>query len=286
MVVNEVKTHTDPTQFDAIELFNPTNAAVDISGWYLSDSGDNPLKYQIPANTILGPGQYLVFDETDFNPTPATPLAHHFALNGSAGDEVYLSRVLSPGVPALEDMISFDATFNGQTLARFPNATGRLLPSLTPSLGAADANPQVGPLVISEFNYNPALPSAAALAIVPTMTRQQLEFVEIKNPTLQTITLTNWRLRGQLDFDFAPGTTMLPGETLVVIKFDPLSGRGLGGPEWVVAGPDRAGRQRTDGRAPGGSAAQVQGGADPVAVPARLRPRPRMAPGDGLGPPR
>ena len=38
MVVNEVLTHTYPPQKDAIELFNTTDAQIDIGGWFLSDS--------------------------------------------------------------------------------------------------------------------------------------------------------------------------------------------------------------------------------------------------------
>ena len=37
VVVNEVLAHTDLPMLDSIELYNSTNAAIDISGWYLSD---------------------------------------------------------------------------------------------------------------------------------------------------------------------------------------------------------------------------------------------------------
>ena len=92
MVINEVIANTAGVDnaLDAIELMNTTTSAVDIGGWYLSDSGDNPLKFQIPAGKVIGPLGYVMFDESDFNPTPNSPAAHHFALSGTEGDDVWL----------------------------------------------------------------------------------------------------------------------------------------------------------------------------------------------------
>ena len=62
VVVNEVLAHSDGSQLDSIELFNTTDTAVDVGGWYLSDEGGDLLKYQIPAGTVIAAGGYLVFD--------------------------------------------------------------------------------------------------------------------------------------------------------------------------------------------------------------------------------
>ena len=69
VIINEVLPNTDVPGgvTDSIELFNPTSVAVDIGGWYLSDSAADLLKYRIPSGTTIGPGAYLVFDEDDFN---------------------------------------------------------------------------------------------------------------------------------------------------------------------------------------------------------------------------
>jgi hypothetical protein len=218
VVINEVLAHTDSPNVDSIELFNSSSSAINIGGWYLSDSGTNPFKYQITGSTILGPGQYRVFDESDFNPNPTNPGPNDFALS-SLGDQVYLTRNVG-GNAAFEDVVDFGSTFNGESLSRTPDGTGRLLPSSEPTLGSANASPRVGPLVISEVNYHPEDPSAAAVAIFTGITAKDLEFVEIKNPTTQTIDLSDWRLRGEVDFDFGSGT-MVPGETIVVVTFDP-----------------------------------------------------------------
>ena len=53
------------------------------------------------------------------------------------------------------------------------------------------------------------------------MTDNDLEFIEIANPTSGAIDLTNWRVRGEADFDFAAGTSLGAGEAIVVVSFDP-----------------------------------------------------------------
>ena len=89
------------------------------------------------------------------------------------------------------------------------------------TFGAANSDPRVGPIVISELNYAPGSPTAADLAIDPDLTANDLEFVEIHNPTSTSVNLSGWRLRGGVDFDFAAGTVLDAGQTLVVISFNP-----------------------------------------------------------------
>ena len=66
VVINEVLSHTDIPSFDSIELYNTTDAAIDVGGWYLSDSNENLQKYRIPDGTMIGSHQYLVFTEQQF----------------------------------------------------------------------------------------------------------------------------------------------------------------------------------------------------------------------------
>ena len=214
VVINEVLANTDAPQSDSIELFNPTSAAISVGGWFLSDEGDDLFKYQIPAGAVIAAGGYLVFDESDFNAT-----ATGFALSGSEGDQVYLSQAAGTFV-VLQDAVEFDATFNGESLGRLPDGTGRLTRLAGTSFGSANVEAEVGPLVISEVNYHPGNPSAAALAIDSTITDNDLEFIEIANPTSADVDLTNWRIRGEADFDFAGGT-LAAGEAVVVVSFDP-----------------------------------------------------------------
>ena len=216
VVINEILAHTDSPQSDSIELFNPTSSDINVGGWYLSDAGDDLLKFQIPAGTVIAAGGYLVFDEADFNSTSIG-----FALSGSNGDQVYLSQAFDGEFLGLQDAVEFGATFNGESLGRLPNGTGRLTRLAENSLGAANGVAEVGPLVISEVNYHPGTPNAAALALYPSLTDNDLEFIEIANPTASTIDLTDWRIRGEADYDFTVGTSLAAGAAIVIVSFDP-----------------------------------------------------------------
>ena len=217
-MVNEVLAHSDGSQLDSIELFNTTDSAIDVGGWYLSDEGGDLLKYQIPAGTVIAAGGYLVFDESDFNVTSTG-----FALSSSQGDQVFLSQAVEGTLVGLQDAVEFGATFSGESLGRLPDGTGRLTRLSSTSLGSANGEAEVGPLVISEVNYHPGAPSAAALAIDSTLTDNDLEYIEIANPTSATIDLTNWRIRGEADYDFAAGTSLAAGEAILVVSFDPAN---------------------------------------------------------------
>ncbi len=218
VVINEVIAHTEaPVRLaDSIELFNGTGAAIDIGGWYLSDSANEPLKFQIPAGTTLGPGAYVVYDERHFNAQ-----GRGFALSGDRGDDVWLTMADDNGaVQTFVDDVRFRASQNGESLARIPNGSGRLSPAVQPTFGSENAAPRVGPIVISEFNFNPGPPREDALTIDPTLSAGDLEFVEILNPTTTAVELSDWNLRGGVDYNFDAGL-IAAGEALVIVKFNP-----------------------------------------------------------------
>jgi hypothetical protein len=60
---------------DWVELYNRGPDAVDISGWHVSDSVKDTLRYTFPAGTVIPAGGYLVRDETQ--------LGFGFDLNGA-----------------------------------------------------------------------------------------------------------------------------------------------------------------------------------------------------------
>jgi len=214
IVINEVLTHTDPplTDPDSIELFNTTGSDIAIGGWYLSDSNENYKKYRIPDGTILTAGAYLVFDESHFNPTPGSPGINDFALNAAHGDDVYLMATdANDKLTMFVDHVDFGASINGESFGRWPNGAGDPYPMSDTSFGDANIGPRVGPILISEVHYNPG----------DTVGADDLEFIELFNPTNEAVDLTNWRIRKGVDFDFTPDTTIEPRSTLVVVSFDP-----------------------------------------------------------------
>ncbi|MEZ5300215.1 MAG: lamin tail domain-containing protein [Verrucomicrobiales bacterium] len=248
VVVNEVLTHTDLPQVDFIELHNMTGAPIDLGGWYLSDSAANLKKFQIPGGTMIAAGSYAVFDEDTLG----------FALDSAHGDEVYLSAADGSGaITRFADAVAFGAAFNGESLGRWPDATGDLYPMLAVTEGSANAGPRIGPVVISEVHYHPQSGD------------ESHEFIEIYNPTAAAVDLTNWQLRGGADFDFAPGTMLGSGEALVVVPFDPAdsvaraafeNAYGIGG-----AGVQIVGGYAPDQLANGGESVRLERPDDPPA---------------------
>ena len=223
VVINEVLSRTEPpaTLLDSVELHNTSNQAVDIGGWYLSDAAGSLLKYEVPAGTILGPNEYIVFDESHFNPTPLSPAPNDFALSGSRGDDVWLVVPNDTGVRYFVDDVHFGGALNGVSFGRVDGAGDRLAPQSSISLGCANRHPSTGPLIVSEVHYAPGNPTATALAIDPTLTAGDLEFVEILNPTTESVDLKNWRVRGGVDLDFDEGTLIDAGQALVLVRFNP-----------------------------------------------------------------
>jgi hypothetical protein len=222
VVINEILAHTDAPLSDSIELYNSTSSEVDLSGWFLSDEGEVPNKYRFPDATVIEAGGYLVIDESDFNPAlPNATSLQPFALSASRGDSVWLFIGDGSDATGFADHASFDATYNGVSLGRLDGSQGRLVPLANRSLGMINGMFQSSVLSISEINYHPSDPTAAALAIDPSMVARDLEFVEIENVTARTVSLRDWRLRGEGDYDFAPADQLAAGEVIVVVSFDP-----------------------------------------------------------------
>ena len=219
VVINEVLSHTDLPLKDSIELFNTTAGAIDISGWFISDNTDNLAKFRIPNGTIIAAGGYLVFDEDDFNPGLGS-LPNDFTFNGAHGDDAYLVQadVVTQELQRFVDSEAFGAQANGESWGRFPNGSGSLTPMLSRTLGVANANPRVGPVIISEVMYHPPTPANLPVGV----TVNDLEFVEIHNPTNASVLLTEWRVRGGVDFNFAAGSSLAAHSTLVIVPFDPV----------------------------------------------------------------
>ena len=230
--INEVLTHTDPPQSDSVELYNNTDSAIDIGGWRLSDSTSNYLKYRIPSGPTIPARGYIVFNESDFNPTPLAPGANDFSFNGAHGDDVYLVTVDDAGQPVrFVDHVSFGAALNGVSFGRSPNGTGELYPMQRATLGYDNSYARIGPVVISEVMYCPPLLPGGLDDI-------DNEFIELYNPTGSAITLSNWfdtnnnhvqeagevqswKLAKGVDYAFPVGTSIASHGTVVVVGFDP-----------------------------------------------------------------
>ena len=218
--INEALTHTDLPQVDTVELYNAATNTVYISGWFLTDDFNKPKKYRFPNNTTIPAGGFLMVDEKNFNNGSPTS----FSLS-SLGDEVWLfSGDASTNLTGYFHGFKFGAAQNGVSFGRYVTSVGEehFVAQTTNTLGAPNAGPRVGPVVLNEIMYEPA-------PLVGTNNNTLDEFIELRNISDQTVALydpnfpTNtWRMGGGIDYVFPPSLTLPPDGYLLVVNFDPV----------------------------------------------------------------
>ncbi len=213
VVINEIMAHTDydnpaKPEYDSndwIELYNTTGSPVTFDGhWYLSDDADDLKKWAIPSGAI-GAYARISFDEVSGFHNPITT---GFGLN-KAGEQVFLSYLPGTAVDRVVDYVKFKGQANFVSRGRLPDG-GAYWFALTPTRDNPNAGAVVS-VVINELMYHPA--------------DNKYEYVELYNPTNQTVNLYNsegpWRLDGAVNYTFAASISIGPGQKMVVVPFDP-----------------------------------------------------------------
>lgn len=125
-----------------IELYNAGTAAIDLSGFYLSDRPAELTRWQFPVGTILGGGQFLVvWADGEAGEATASELHANFRINPTNG-VVLLSRT-QLGQPAAIDYVPYVVSSADAAFGSFPDGEPRRRRLLyTPTPGAAN-NPTV-----------------------------------------------------------------------------------------------------------------------------------------------
>ena len=247
VVVNEVLTHTDPPLEDAVELLNLSDQDIDLSWWWLSNSRADPLKFRLPTGTVIPAHGFKVFFEQVGSSLPGfnrsgTGDSPDFTFNSAHGDEVVLTAGTAAaavtGARSARDVL---ASANGVALARhvksnsgtdlvpenrrtFGHDSPATLAEFRQSTGLPNADPRVGPLVLSEILHHP--PDL----IVGGITNDNVldEFLELTSLSSQPLPLydpaypTNtWHLEGGISFRFPTNLTLAPNAILLLVSFDP-----------------------------------------------------------------
>jgi hypothetical protein len=73
-------------------------------------------------------------------------------------------------------------------------------------------------LIVTELAYHPAGPTSSELFENPLVNDEDFEFLELRNVSAATIDLTGATFTAGIEFTFRPGTTLVPGAYLVVVK--------------------------------------------------------------------
>ncbi len=220
VVISEVQPRSLTSASGQIELENLENAAVDISGWWLSDDFANPRKVRLSANTRVTAGGFLVLPESVVN----LPNGQGFALDSVKGSIWLFSADADGNLTGWSHGFEFGASEPGQSFGRSIDSYGNEEFPLQKiaTLGTANSGPQESVVVISEIMYHPP--------DLPYWSNTDDEYVEIENrsgaqvPLYDSTHPTNaWRLRGGIDFDFPANINLTAGGRLLIVGFDPVA---------------------------------------------------------------
>ena len=235
VVINEVLAHTDAPLEDAIEIRNISDTEINVGGWLLGDTPSGATRFEIPADTKIALGGFAVFYEGSFNAGGTG-----FSLNSAHGDTVYLTATDADGNPTGYRVAQpVPPTANGVSVGRVPTSQGwkfatllrRTFGSDMPVTveqfrtgeGAGNSSALVGPVVISEIQYESA-PDVAGLG------QAQLEYIELRNISNRTVPLyhpqeqhNRWRLAGGVNMTLPGELTLRADGYLLLVGFDPVA---------------------------------------------------------------
>lgn len=172
-----------------VELYNPGPAPLDLANLYLSNNRQHLLMRPLSSG-LLRPGDLHI---TNFT-SPTT------------GGQVYVTAADPGEASRVLDAIRYPALPTGRSYGRTPNGADRMTTLDEPTRFSANAGPLGHDIVINEIMYHHA-------------TRDnRYEYVELTNVGSQAVSLRDWAFTDGIDYSFAPGTTLRPGEYLVVAK--------------------------------------------------------------------
>jgi len=172
IVINEFLVDPDSQQW--VELYNKGIDPVDISGWFIDDSGGTQ-KFTIPAGTIINTSEFKTFDSSYFNlnRTSADTIQ---LLNGLSVEDSY-SYNTGPGVNNSygrdEDGIGSWVVFNSPTKRSTNNA----------SIPAPTATPTFTPIPTATSTPTPTKTPTPTPTTKPTSTPKVPTPTKIPTPT-------------------------------------------------------------------------------------------------------
>ncbi len=187
VVINEFMASNDAAiadqdgEFDDwIELYNTTDADIDLTGYFLSDNANNLDKYDIPAGTMIPANGYLIVwaDEDGMQ----EGLHANFKLSAS-GEEILL---VNPDTLVIDE-VTFGEQTTDLSSARQPNGTGDFVIG-TPTFNANNG----GTTSLQEVDF-----TDDALKVYPNPTYSTL-FVELNDKTLAEMQVKVFDIYGRL----------------------------------------------------------------------------------------
>ncbi|MEI9866084.1 MAG: lamin tail domain-containing protein [Limisphaerales bacterium] len=191
VVINEFLAHTDPPDYDYVELYNHSTNSVDISGCILTDDPTTN-KFTIPNGTIIPARGFVYFTETDIG----------FGLD-AAGESVFFKN---PGQTRILDAVQFGAQQNGVATGRWPDGANDFYRLTAKTPGGTNAPILIADMVINELMYD------------PISDNDDDQYVELYNRSASTVNMSGWQLTGGITYTIPNNTTLAAGGYLVVAR--------------------------------------------------------------------
>ncbi len=187
--INEFLANPEPPQPEFLELYNHSNAAVDLSGCFLSDDPSTN-KFRIPDGTSIAARGFLSFDRTQLG----------FGLS-SAGESLFL---VSSNQTRVVDAVLYGPQERNVASGRSPDGSDSIRRLSAPTAGQPNAAWRVEDIVINELMY------------APISGDSDDEFIELFNRGANAVDLSDWRLSEAVTLKIPDGTILAAGGYLVL----------------------------------------------------------------------
>lgn len=182
-----------------VEFYNSTTNSINIGGLHLTDSQDNLTKGKIPADTLVPGKGWLALEDT--------ALGLDFSLDVPGGrDRVFIGLVDASGTSVI-DAYTFRPTVPEHSEARIPDGSGDMVEAADPTRDGKNQVTVNNWIVINEIQYHPTFDDPV---------REYLELRHRGSGGDPDVDLSGWQLTQGLNFVFPEGTSMSPGDYLVV----------------------------------------------------------------------
>jgi regulation of enolase protein 1 (concanavalin A-like superfamily) len=191
VVINEFLAHTDPPDYDYIELYNHSTNSVDISGCILTDD-PNTNKFVIPPSTFIPARGFVFYSETNMN----------FRLDAT-GETIYFFK---PDRSRVLDAVHFGAQQNGIATGRSPDGANDFYRLKAKTPGTANAPILASDVAINELMYD------------PISGKDDDQYVELYNRGTNSINLAGWQLTGGVSFTFPTNVVLATNGFMVVAR--------------------------------------------------------------------
>lgn len=198
---------------DWAELYNGGSAAVDLTGWYLTDDPSEPQKWAFPAMT-LEPGEYLLVF-CDGKDRTGAELHTNFSLSASGE-----SLCLVTPIGSAADQVELPALSADRAILRNDDGGFSVTDAPTPGYPNTDEGRKAlrkarthGALVINEAMTANDRYLAQSVGEYP-------DWAELKNTSDAPVSLSGWSLTDRSDDKqkyLLPDVTLQPGETYLIL---------------------------------------------------------------------